>query len=165
MSKLSTLPNKIPITFNENFGMSKSASEIWRDTENIRSHFAGSITYGEHLAKMQENLLKAKEEHSADNWDGYNAKAISNDSYNNAFKFASSLPSNVPIPEIYVDTDGEVTFEWYAGRRQVFSISVGSKSELSYAGLYGASKTYGVEPFYGNMPERLLDDINRLYSE
>ena len=165
MSKLSTVLEINPIAFNKNVGVSDSASEIWRDTENIRNYFAGSVTFGEHLAKVLENLLKAKEEHSADNWDGYNAKAISNESYNNAFNFALSLPSNVPIPEVYVDTDGEVTFEWYKGRRQVFSISLGSNNELAYAGLYGASKTYGVEPFYDDMPERLLDNINRLYSE
>jgi len=166
MSKLSyAIRNRNPIAFNKNWGVSESANALQRESYELQTDFARSITYGEHLAKILENLLKAKEEHSVDNWDGYGAKAINNDSYNNAFHFALTLPSNVPTPEIYADTDGEVTFEWYEGRRQVFSISVGGKNELAYAGLYGASKTYGVEPFYDDMPERLLDNINRLYSE
>ncbi len=164
MSKLSyDIRTKNPIAFNKNFGLSESAINLWLGTSDVQNNFAGSITYGEHLAKLLEKLLNVKEEHSVDNWDGYDAKAVNNDSFNNAFHFALSMPSNVPTPEIYVDTDGEVTFEWYKGRRQVFSISVGSKNELAYAGLYGASKTYGVEQFYDDVTERILDNINRLY--
>ena len=165
MSKLNTVLEANPTAFNKNVGVSDSAGEIRRDTENIRYYFAGSVTFGEHLAKVLEDLLKEREEHSVDNWDGYGAKAVNIDSFYNACHFALSIPSNVPTPEIYVDTDGEITFEWYKGRRQVFSISVGSKSELAYAGLFGASKTYGVEQFYDDVPERLLDNINRLYQD
>jgi len=166
MSKLSCdIRNRNPIAFNKNWGVSESANALQRESYELQTDFARSITYGEHLAKILEGLFKAKYECSVENWDGYNAKAINNNSFQNAIRFALSLPSNIPNPEIYVDPDGEVIFEWYEGRRQVFSISVGGKNELAYAGLYGASKTYGVEPFYDDIPERLLDNINRLYSE
>jgi len=165
MSKLSTALETNPTVFNKNVGVSDSASEIWRDTENIRNYFAGSVTFGEHLAKVLEVLLKEKEEHSIDNWDGYGAKAINIDSYNYALYFALSLPSSIPIPEIYVNPDGYVTYEWYEGKRRVFSVSVGNRNELAYAGLYGASKTYGVEYMYEEIPENIIGNINRLYSE
>lgn len=160
-----SIENANPIAFYENFGVSDSATEIQREAIEVKNHFARSVTYGEHLSKMLECLFQVKNEYSVDNWDGYDAKAIDNDSCQNAIRFALSLTPNIPIPEIYVDPDGEVTFEWYEGKRKVFSVSVGGKNKLSYAGLHGFSKTYGVEYFYNDMPEIILNNIKRLYSE
>ena len=70
---------------------------------------------------------------------------------------------DIPAPEIGVEPDGEVVFEWYGGKRKVFSISMGSRNELTYAGLYGISKTFGVEQFYGNIPDTLLDNVSRVF--
>jgi len=163
MSKLNTVLDTNPTVFNKNVGVSDSASEIWKDTEDIRSYFADSVTFGEHLAKILEGLLKAREEHSVDNWDGYGAKGVNIDSYNYGLNFGLSLPPSIPVPEIYVNPDGYVTFEWYEGKRKVFSISIGDRNELAYAGLYGSSKTYGVEYMYEEIPENIIRNINRLY--
>jgi hypothetical protein len=164
MSKLSyAIRNRNPITFNKNWGVSESANEIQRETEELQKDFSRSITFGEHLSKMLENLFQAKQEHSIDNWDGYGAKAIDEQSYENAIRFVLSLAPDIPTPEIAVEPDGEVVFEWYGGKRKVFSISMGSRNELTYAGLYGISKTYGVEYFYGNIPDTLLDNISRVF--
>ena len=123
------------------WGVSDSANALQRQSEELQRHFAQSITFGEHLCETLENLLKAKEEYSVDNWDGYGARAIDELSYQKAVRFALSLPSSIPTPEVHVDPDGEVTFEWYEGPRRVFSVSIGSNYELSYAGLFGANKT------------------------
>lgn len=165
MSKLSMMRETNSTAFNKSVGVSDSASEIWRDTEHIRYYLVGSITFGEHIAKAVEGLIIAKEEHSIDNWDGYGAKAINIDSYEYALNFALSLPSSIPVPEVYVNPDGYVTFEWYEAKRKVFTVSVGNRNELAYAGLYGASKTYGVEYMYEEIPENIIRNINRVYSE
>ncbi len=154
-----------PLVFPQNFGVSESANEIQRVTEELQlqRNFSRSITFGEHLSKMLENLFQAKQEHSIDNWDGYGAKAIDEQSYENAIRFVLSLAPDIPTFEIGVEPDGEVVFEWYGGKRKVFSVSMGSRNELTYAGLYGISKTYGVEHFYGNIPDTLLDNISRVF--
>lgn len=164
MSKLSGTVHDInPIIFNQSCGMSESANAVQQQSFELQTDFARTITFGEHLAKIMENLLEVKAEHTEDNWDGYGAKAINDDSYKNAFQFALSLPSNLPIPDIYVEPDGEVTFEWYEDKRKVLSISIGSKNKLAYAGLFGASKTYGIEYFYDDVPDVILRNIYRLY--
>lgn len=164
MSKLSCIvQNRNPIFFSQSRGMSESANAVLNQSLDLQMDYARTITFGEHLVKILENLWEVHREHSMDNWDGYDAKAINDDSYKNAFKFALSLPSNLPIPEIYVEPDGEVAFEWYEDKRKVFSISIGSKNQLAYAGLYGASKTYGVEYFYDDVPDVILSNIYRLY--
>lgn len=152
-----------PLVFPQNRGVSESANEIRRETEELQKDFSRSITFGEHLSKMLENLFQAKQEHSIDNWDGYGAKAIDEQSYENAIRFVLSLAPDIPTPEIGVEPDGEVVFEWYGGKRKVFSISMGSRNELTYAGLYGIITAYGVEQFYENIPDTLLDNISRVF--
>ena len=152
-----------PLVFPQNWGVSESANEIQRETEELQNNFSRSITFGEHLSEMIERLFEARQEHAINNWDGYGAKAIDEQSYQNAIRFILSLTPDIPAPEIGVEPDGEVVFEWYGGKREVFSISIGSRNELTYAGLYGISKTYGVEQFYENIPDTLLDNINRVF--
>ena len=67
-----------------------------------------------------------------------------------------------PAPEVAIDPDGEVSFEWYHGPRRVFSISIGSSDELTYAGIYGSSKARGVETFNFEIPRVVLDNLRRL---
>ena len=155
--------NTNPIVFPQNWGVSESAKEIQRETEELQRGFSRSITFGEHLSKMLENLFQARQEHAINNWDGYGAEAIDEQSYQNAIRFVLSLSPDIPAPEISVEPDGEVVFEWYGGKRKVFSISIGSRNELTYAGLYGINKTYGVEHFYGNITNTLLDNIGRVF--
>ena len=152
-----------PLVFPQNSGVSESANEIRSETEELQKNFSRSITFGEHLSEMIERLFEARQEHAIDNWDSYGAKAIDEQSYQNAIRFILSFTPDVPAPEIGVEPDGEVVFEWYGGKRKVFSISMGSRNELTYAGLYGISKTYGVEHFYGNIPDTLLDNISRVF--
>jgi len=152
-----------PLVFPQNWGVSESANEIQRETEELQKNFRRSITFGEHLSEMIERLFEARQEHAVNNWDGYGAKAIDEQSYQNAIWFILSLSPDIPAPEIGVEPDGEVVFEWYGGKRKVFSISMGSRNELTYAGLYGISKTYGVEHFYGNITDTLLDNIYRVF--
>jgi len=152
-----------PIFFLQSSGMSESANAVLDLFDELQPDFDRTITFGEPSAKIIENLLEVKSEHSVDNWDGYDAKAINDNSYKNAWQFALSLPPNLPIPEIYIEPDGEVVFEWYEDKRKVFSISIGSENKLAYAGLFGVNKTYGVEYFYDDVPDVILNNIYRLY--
>ncbi|MDD5037958.1 MAG: hypothetical protein PHN78_01380 [Dehalococcoidales bacterium] len=163
-----TIRNINPITFltyPTSLGMSESAHLIQRESNELQRSLTRSITFGERLSKMLECLFQVKKERSVDNWDGYGAKAIDDQSYNNAISFILSLPSNIPIPDIDVEPDGEVVFEWYEGRRQVFSVSIGARNELTYAGLYGASKAHGVEYLEDEIPSAIMNNINRVYTK
>lgn len=165
MNKLiGTTIKTTPYSFVQNNGISESADNVQRASNELRKSFARSITFGDRLTKMLEGLFEAGQKYSVENWDGYAAKAVNEQSYKNAIRFILSLPSDTHIPEIYVDPDGEIAFEWYEGRRQVFSISVGSRNELSYAGLYGAANTYGIEYLYDYIPDTIIENINKVYS-
>ena len=156
--------NKSFLAFPMNRGVSEDAIALQEQATDILEDFAQTVTIGEYYRKMRQSLVETANECSFDNWDGYGAKAIDSSSHQNAIYFSQLLPANIPIPEIHVDPDGEVTFEWYTGPRQVFSVTMGSNNELIYAGLFGANKTHGTEYRDDELPETILDNIYRVFS-
>ncbi len=160
----SALGRQNPVVFYRNFGVSSDARTISDESDGIKQSFARTISFGDKLSQILGALIRARQEYSADNWDGYDAKSIDEQSYGNALRLALSLPSNIPSPEVDVVPTGQVVFTWSEGKRQLFSVIVGSMNELSYAGLYGATNTFGVEYFSDGIPETILDNINKVYS-
>ncbi|MGH8647228.1 MAG: hypothetical protein ACREX4_23325 [Gammaproteobacteria bacterium] len=71
-------------------------------------------------------------------------QSIETSTYRHASQFLALLPATTPAPEIVVEEDGEIAFDWDLSPRQVFSVSVGRDGTLSYAGLFGIQKAHGV---------------------
>jgi hypothetical protein len=113
---------------------------------------------------VQRNLHELIEECGRSNWDGYRAQPVLFNSYEKAKRFVRSLPFGIPVPEVSAEPDGEITLEWFATPTRVFSVSVGPDNELNYAGLFGASSTYGTEVFHDEIPEVVLSHIKRVVS-
>ena len=109
-------------------------------------------------------LRNAIAECSEDDWDGYGAKRIDRKSCEESLRFLDMLPSTVPAPEVTVEPDGMVAFEWYEESRWVFSVSFETNGAMVYAGLFGKSKTHGTEYFGEEVPQTILDNIRRVYS-
>lgn len=84
-------------------------------------------------------------------------------SLENAFRFIRALPEDVPLPEVSVDPDGEIDFEWYS-ERSTASVSIGSELELSFA-YWGRDVGEGAGELKwdgSRIPIELLDLINRI---
>ncbi|MDY7000561.1 MAG: hypothetical protein SVS15_02115 [Thermodesulfobacteriota bacterium] len=143
-------------------GVSEDANTVQERIREIKKDFFQSETVGKWKRDILLNLEEVKEECSFENWDGYGASPIVENSYLEALRFIEILPAFLPIPEVDVDPDGEVAFEWDMGRRKVFSVSVGGHNELSYAGLFGSSKSHGTEYFGDELPWVILYNIHRV---
>ena len=152
-----------PISIIWDSGVSDSAKIIKDATGEIRDSLASTYTLGK-VIKILDQLAEVGEKHSKDGWGGAGTKSISRTSYDNAIKFALALPSSLMMPEIYVDPDGIITFEWYEDKRRVYSVSIGNQGELSYAGLFGPNRTCGTEYLTSNVPELIINNVKRVYS-
>ena len=97
-------------------------------------------------------------------WDGYDAEKINKESYNDSIKFLSMLPETILQPEVSLDPDGMVAFEWHREPRWVFSISFETEGKIAYAGLSGDEKIHGKDNFRNGIPESILDNILRALS-
>ena len=71
-------------------------------------------------------LSSLVEGHSFDGWDGEDACALNGASFYSAVSFVEKLPVGMPMPDVQVDADGEVSFEWYKSPLQVCSITFAS---------------------------------------
>ena len=120
-----------------------------------------SISLGQPLQDTYRQLYQMLVECASSNWDGYGAQPVLFESYEKAKRFVRALPLGIASPEVSAEPDGEITFEWYSAPTRVFSVSVGPNNELNYAGLFGASRTYGTEVFHDEIPQVILSHIKR----
>jgi len=145
-------------------GASKTASFIQRRKEEGLQHLATSYSLRSGIKEALVELSKIALECRDANWDGYGAKAVSRAALGEAARFIGALPLGVRAPSVGIEPDGHVTLEWYRSRQYLLSISVGQEGYLHYAALLGLSKSYGTEPFFGEVPNNILELIARVES-
>ena len=150
--------------FPSNLGVSDDASTVEREAGEMWMVLFQSQSAAGVYRQTARTFHNAIEECNFANWDGYGAKAIDELSWSKALLFSQLLPTNIPAPDIYVDSDGEATFEWYIAPRQVFSVTVRGNGELVYAGTFGSNKIDGTEHLDDELPEVILENIYRVFS-
>ncbi len=131
-----------------------------RTTEGDSERDRRSVIFGQRYWALAEAYQEALE----DNWDGYGALAASTEAYQSALLFLDLLPSSAPNPEVAIDPDGDVSFDWHLGPRANFSVSISATGWLSYAGLYGRNSNYGTESITDGLPRAVLDNLGRLFN-
>jgi len=153
----------------ENFRALRASSGISEDAErweaqeyNIREDMSRATSL--EGQEIEQDLFLLFQEHSTDNWDGYGAKAVTQEGLSAAFSFWWMLPTTVPRPELGVDPDGSIVFEWYRRPRRVFSVTVEKDNRLIYAGLFDSNKASGTEYFEHGLPETIFLQIQRVIS-
>lgn len=141
-------------------GLSDEAGDLRNIAKQILD-YGNSISLGEIRRASQVALDQAFSEALVDNWDGMGSRAAEATTYYYASKFLDLLPSSMPIPEISVDRDGEICFEWDSGPRQVFTTCVGRDGTLTFAGLFGYRKSHGVEILGESLPQIISENIEK----
>ncbi len=143
-------------------GRSEEARSIERALPWRQQRLAEVLAY----VAPQRQLLREIEEVFADcstpNWDGYGADPVDVMTYATAVEFLMLLPMGIPAPEISVDPDGDIAFEWSRDRDTIFSVSVGSQRMLVYAARFGWATTHGTEPFEGEIPLAIRMNLYRI---
>jgi hypothetical protein len=165
MSACSLTEFTSPFQSSPSLALGEEAGRVEAFFLEMQQHALGSLALGKQKQDALNDLYATFAESCSPGWDAYDASAACYESYLRAKLFIEALPANFPAPEVAVDPDGEISLEWYSKPGRVFSISIGSNDELAYAGKFGPSqKTHGTEPFTGQVPKLILDNIRRLLS-
>lgn len=143
-------------------GVSEEAITPHDRVQGIIIHLSDNQSIGAKLQEGYRLLEKVAEEHNEPNWDGYDALPINGDSLRKAYEFIQILPLSLPLPEIEVDPDGEVSFDWYNDSGGVFSVSIGETGRLSFAGAFGRREVHGVDYFDDEIPTPILIYLQQL---
>lgn len=145
-------------------GIGNEAEVVASMARKARKRFYETVSLGDAQQQALDKLYSLFAECSKPNWDGYGALAVAFETYVLAKQFIESVPTILPAPDVSVEPDGEVSFEWYESPRRVFAVSVGSNNNLTYAGLFAANKAHGVETFHDVIPPVILQYIRRVCS-
>jgi hypothetical protein len=147
-----------------NVGISDDA-RILADRERIAERDSSqSLTMNQRRIQMLQDFYEARSESLLGNWDGYEAKAINDESFFEAMRFTEMIPITIPLPEIGVEPTGEIVLEWHRSLGRLFSIIATGHNEVIYAGLFGTGKVNGIEYFRDELPKAILDNLQRLFS-
>ena len=133
------------------------ASAIDDRVAEVGKRLATTETYGRILQQLAIDVEfpKSGERHSVAPHPG---------SVDYATRFLRRMPYDVVTPDIDIDDDGEVAFEWIieAGRR--LSITFSPRGRINYSGLFDGGEAFGAEWFDDEIPESILRCIRRLVS-
>ncbi len=160
-----TLLNRSSLRSPVDYGYSDDALGIRDKVQGIWKDFESTFTVGIRFDGMKTAIWDACREALQENWDGYGAKPCDLASLARALHFSYVMPESVRVPDVVVDPEGMIEFEWYAGPHRVFSVTIESDGSLVYAGLFGVDKTtYGRDSFEEEIPRTVFDGIQRVYS-
>ena len=87
---------------------------------------------------------------------------VTQETLRNAYILLESLPLGFPAPSISAEPDGNLTLEWHRSARRTLSVSVTADGYLHYAALLGASRVYGTEAFFDEIPDAIRDLVYRV---
>ena len=96
-------------------------------------------------------------------WDDYGAKTVSEAVIFRAEALIRALPESIPAPDISVEPDGQVSFDWLPSSTLTFTLSVNEGNRLVYAWIDGANRGNATAVFErGDLPARLLSELRRI---
>ena len=147
-----------------NPGFSPESDTVKNRLREVNKDDWQSFTKGLCLIDLFDFLEEVYSECSESNWDGYNAKPITLETFLEARSLISSLPISFPLPEVVPEPTGEIAFEWYRKKRYVFVISVGGNKIITYAGLFGkTNKIRGTAYYSESLPPIIIENLQRLF--
>lgn len=100
---------------------------------------SGDITSTENLVDPLDYIRRHCQ---VDGWDGEGSVAVTDAVIAKAVCVAAAiadlLPAQTPEPDYVPESDGAICLDWMIDPKRIFSISVGVRDAISFAGQFGA---------------------------
>lgn len=156
----------------EYYPISTSSTALFtgRSVEAIRLEKQMSEIFADIKPTAHKRLFDELEELSVaaqtEDWDNLGSAPLDHDSYQIAKKFILSLPSTLPPPELTVDRDGEVTFDWQSPRGQMLSASLRKDGRLAFACYISKKSRFSsVEDFNDAVPKSIIEGVKKIFAK
>lgn len=83
--------------------------------------------------------------------------------FNKAFDFMMSLPTELPLPIVVVESGDEIGLDWDEDPQRVVSLTVDNSDRIGVSALLGREPLYGTVERIDGLPETLRYVLARLY--
>ena len=112
-----------------------------------------SVSLGDAEERLQEALAGA--------WEIDASVDASTEEY--ARSFLNALPLDLQHrADVQVEPEGEVMFEWEFAPRWLLTLTINERGRIAYSGIFGSSRTRGMELFEGSVPDAVALAIARV---
>ncbi len=115
-----------------------------------------------------DGLEELRKEYSRPDWDALGAEPLSSATVQNAYSLLIELGSvsskdRIPSPELGVDVDGDIVFDWFGENCQNLSVSISATGSLVYVGYVNGREVHDTISINGALPEVLLKHLATLF--
>ena len=83
--------------------------------------------------------------------------------FNRTLGFMMSLPAELPLPVVVVESEDEIGLDWDADYERVVSLTIDSSDRIGFSALFGREPLYGRVESADELPETLRYVLARLY--
>ena len=119
-------------------GASKTASIVpSQHSEFVSSFVGGSATGVERIGGPIQAIYELQAECNRDDWNRDGATAISLETAAQAEKLLLALPAELPVPDIFADPTGAISFQWYRRPRHRLVLSIYANGIINYLKAHG----------------------------
>ena len=95
--------------------------------------------------------------------EGSDGVTVSFSTFGKTLEFMMSLPAELPLPVVVVETEDEIGLDWDEDHRRVVSLTVYDSDEIGFSALFGREPLYGRVERVDGLPETLRYILARLY--
>lgn len=114
---------------------------------------------------LRETMRQLYEDAAVSNWDGEGAVPVSGPTKEWGRKLRDSIPSGIPTPDLSIDRQGHVNFDWESNQDRV-AVAIDERGVIYFISFVRGNRTRGViKDFSGAFPRALLDAIHLLLGE
>jgi len=91
---------------------------------------------------------------------------LDRETFKYALTFLLHLPDKLPLPELEIEENGDITMEWYKDKWNLFSVILDSTGVYYYAGIFGDkdNRDKGRKPLSEGIDEVVIKYIKRIAS-
>lgn len=166
MNAAETLRPPSSLSFGTSSGASDDAVRIASQFRDFFGRFVQSATGSERVLEPRQAIYELVSRCGRDNWNGEGAEKITDDAATRAVELLMALPSYLPIPDIFPDPSGAISFEWYRRPKHRLVLSVYGNGTIEFAGLLGTgNEVYGEASLGNGLPEIVRFNLRQLFSE
>ena len=88
---------------------------------------------------------------------------VSFSAFTKTLEFMRSLPSELPLPIVVVESKDEMGLDWDEDDQRVVSLTIDSSDDVGFSALFGREPLYGKVECVDGLPETLRYVLARLY--
>lgn len=147
-------------------GASDDAARIASQFREFFGRFVQSATGSERILEPRQAIIDLVARCGRDNWNGEGAERITEMAAWRAIELLVALPSYLPVPDIFPDPSGAISFEWYRRPKHRLVLSIYGNGSVEFAGLLGVgNEVYGEARMAAGLPEIIRSNLRQLFTE